>query len=164
MSVGLFGGNVAGIVQRYTVIEDPQVIPHVANMLASLGKTKNPEDIVHLSNLVKQTEPRPHQNRQNRQENILPPLVNPPKGEKEYLVHKFALENQRLQWAGVTLMKEEAVLIDVHLSAVAEKYKVKEIRFWGKILGIDLNYYVLQGVVGEVLTLEETPKGAEKRG
>lgn len=102
----LFGGNMgAGVVQRYTTLEDPQVIPHVANVLASLGKTKNPEDIVHLSNLVKQTEPRPHQNRQKRQENILPPLVNPVKGEKEYLVRKFTLENQRLQWAGVTLLK-----------------------------------------------------------
>jgi hypothetical protein len=164
MLASLFGGNPAAIVQRYTAIEDPQVIPHVANLLASLGKTKNPEDIVHLSNLVKQTEPRPHQNRQHRQENILPPLTHPTKGEKEYLVRKFTLENQRLQSAGVTLLKEEAVLIDLHLSAVAEKYKAREIRFWGKILGIDLNYYVLQGVVGEVLTLEETPKGAERRG
>jgi hypothetical protein len=31
---------------------------------------------------------------------------------------------------------------------VAEKNQAREIRFWGKILGIDLDYYVLQGVVG----------------
>lgn len=67
MLASLFGSNLASVVQKYTTLEDPQVIPHLANMLASLGKTKNPEDIVHLSNLVKQTEPRPHQNRQHRQ-------------------------------------------------------------------------------------------------
>lgn len=47
---------------------------------------------------------------------------------------------------------------------VAERFKAREIRFWGKILGLELDYYVLQGVVGEVPSLEETPKGAEKRG
>ena len=55
-------------------------------------------------------------------------------------------------------------MIDGHSSAVAGRHKAKEISFWGKILGIELNYYVLQGVVGDVLSLEETPKGAERRG
>jgi hypothetical protein len=164
MLESFFQNNLANLIEKYVVIEDPQVIPHLANMLASLDKTSAPGDIVHLSNLVKQTEPRPHHHHQKRQETLLPPLPLLTHSDKDYQLRKFSLENQRLQWAGQALLREEAALIDGHLAFVAEKHKAKEIRFWGKILGIDLNYYVLQGVVGEVPSLEETPKGAEKRG
>jgi hypothetical protein len=85
------GSNFASVVEKYTAIDDPQVIPHVANMLAAIEKTKSPEDIVHLSNLVKQTEPRPHLKSQHRQEAFLPSIPNPPKSDKEYQFKKFTL-------------------------------------------------------------------------
>lgn len=73
--------------------------------------------------------------------------------EKGYILKKFGLESQKLQWAGVSLTKEEVALIDEHLVELAERNGVKEIRFWGKILGSNLDYYVVQGVVGEMVTL-----------
>ena len=150
---------------KYELLDDPQVIPHLASMLATIKDTKTPEDIVHLSNLAKQTQPKPHHHKINIQE-VLVPLAQPSGKvqEKGYILKKFGLESQKLQWAGVSLTKEEVALVDEHLVELAEKNKVKEIRFRGKILGSNLDYYVVQGVVGEMLTLEDTVKGGEKRG
>lgn len=112
-------------IEKYTAVDDPQVMPHLSNILATLPKTKYPEDIVHLSNLVKQTQPRPHLPRQNRQEIPLLPFPQFAPSSKDYQIRKFGLESQKLQWAGYSLQREEIALIDAHLAAVAERYKAK---------------------------------------
>lgn len=145
--------DVSSMVQNYTIIEDPQVVSHVSSMLAMLGKTKAPGDIQHLSNLVKQTQPRQHTHYQPRQQLPISSISLSSNAPKDYQLRKFSLDTQKLQWAGYSLQQEEVALIDNHLATVAEKYQVKEIRFWGKILGFELDYYVLQGVAGEVISL-----------
>jgi hypothetical protein len=157
--------NLPALVQQFIMLEDPQVLPHLSNVLALIQKTKAPEDIMHLSNLVKQTEPRTHHHKKQLQEAFVSvPQPTKEKESKEYTIRKFSLESQKLQWAGYSLSKEEAALVDGHLLDIAEKYKVSEIRFWGKIFGTEFDYYVIQGVAGEIKALEEIVKGGEKRG
>lgn len=55
------------LVEKHTLLHDPQVLPHIANMLAFTKKTKSPEDLIHLSNLVKQTKPSVAQSKRPRQ-------------------------------------------------------------------------------------------------
>lgn len=40
------------------IVADDKVIPHLANILATVNNTPNAADIIHLSNLVKQTYPK----------------------------------------------------------------------------------------------------------
>lgn len=130
------GGVVSNVAEEFTLLKDHQVLPHLAKMLAKIKQTSAPEDTIHLSNLVKQTDPSPALFNTVRQELIVP-QANIQNNNKEYQVRKFSIDSQRLQWAGVGLTKEEVLLVDKHLSEVAERHKeVREIRFWGKILGL----------------------------
>ena len=36
-------------------------------------------------------------------------------------------------------------MIDKHLTLVSEIFKAEEVRFWGKILGSNKDYYIIQG-------------------
>ena len=42
-------------IERENAIDDPMVVPHVASMLAASKHTQHKADILHLSNIVKQT-------------------------------------------------------------------------------------------------------------
>ena len=56
------GGAVAEMkdkIEQSIAIKDPEVIPHMANLLASIDRAKDIGDIVHISNLVKQTSVKP---------------------------------------------------------------------------------------------------------
>lgn len=63
MLANLFTQGISGVVSdiadEYTLLKDHQVLPHLAKMLAKIKQTSAPEDAVHLSNLVKQTDPSP---------------------------------------------------------------------------------------------------------
>ena len=116
------GGVVSNVADQYTLLKDHQVLPHLAKMLAKIKQTSAPEDAVHLSNLVKQTDPSPVSLNTIRQE-LTVPQGNIQNKNKDYQVRKFSIDSQRLQWAGVGLTKEEVFLVDRHLSEVAERHK-----------------------------------------
>jgi radial spoke head protein 4A len=46
--------------------------------------------------------------------------------------------------AGVGLGREETFRVWLALKALVEKYPLESIRFWGKIFGIEQNYYVAE--------------------
>jgi hypothetical protein len=108
-------GVVSNIADEYILLKDHQILPHLAKMLAKIKQTSAPEDAVHLSNLVKQTDPSPVLLNTIRQELIVP-SANIQNTNKDYQVRKFSIDSQRLQWAGVGLTKEEIILVDKHLS------------------------------------------------
>lgn len=109
MLAGLFTQGIGGVVSKvaddYTLLKDHQVLPHLAKMLAKIKQTAAPEDAVHLSNLVKQTDPLPSLLNTIRQE-LTVPQANNTNTSKDYQVRKFSIDSQRLQWAGVGLTKE----------------------------------------------------------
>lgn len=115
-------GVVSNVAEEYTLLKDHQVLPHLAKMLAKIKQTSTPEDSVHLSNLVKQTDPSPVLLNPIRQE-LTVPSANIPNKNKDYQVRKFTVDSQKLQWAGVSLTREEVFLVDKHLSEIAEKHK-----------------------------------------
>jgi len=56
------------------LLDDPTVLPHLANMLAAVNSTKTPGDVIHLSNIVKQTHPNLHQKHQIKNMEISTPI------------------------------------------------------------------------------------------
>ena len=42
-------------IEKHFTLKDNNVVPHVANVLGSIEQAKTPSDIVHVSNMVKQT-------------------------------------------------------------------------------------------------------------
>ena len=40
-------------IERVNAIDDPKVVPHVADLIAASARSSHSGDIVHLSNLVK---------------------------------------------------------------------------------------------------------------
>ena len=46
-------------VQLHNLLKDPSVLPHLASLLSNIDKAKSPSDLVHLSNIIKQTQPNP---------------------------------------------------------------------------------------------------------
>ena len=65
-----------------------------------------------------------------------------------------------MKWAGLALPKEEVYMIDKHFALIANMFKAEEVRFWGKILGTEKDYYVMQGRSLQDGGLEDIPKGA----
>ena len=55
-------------------------------------------------------------------------------------------------------------MVDKHLSLVAEMFKAEEVRFWGKILGLNRDYYIIQGRTNSNGGMETIGREAEKRG
>jgi radial spoke head protein 4A len=68
-----------------------------------------------------------------------------------------------LRWAGIDLGEEECWRLRQALKRLVKEKSAKDIRFWGKILGSQKDYYVVEGV-GEAPEEEERPSDFEKRG
>ena len=55
-------------------------------------------------------------------------------------------------------------MIDKHLTLVSQMFKAEQVRFWGKILGTNKDYYVMQGRTTKDGGIQDVPKGSQKRG
>ena len=79
-------------IEQGVVMKDVEVVPHVANVLGSIDKAKNIGDIVHVSNIVKQTTVQPKVNLVKKVE-VPVPVVQVPKRERECVLVKFSGQN-----------------------------------------------------------------------
>jgi hypothetical protein len=68
-----------------------------------------------------------------------------------------------LRWAGIDLGEEECWRLRQALKRLVKEKGAKDIRFWGKIIGTEKDYYVVEGS-GEAADEEERPPDFEKRG
>jgi hypothetical protein len=136
------------------LLRDPAVLPHLAGILAIVN-TQNVGDVQHLSNLVKQTQTKGKDKGHKRGGGIPFPLQADVQTStnRDYIVGKVGVQGEKLRWAGYGLTREEISILENQLRTVGDKNQVKEIRFWGKILGTERDYYVLQGVTGNVPSL-----------
>ena len=150
-------------IQQHFVLKDNHVVPHVASVLGGIEQAKVPGDIVHVSNVVKQTSVEPAPIRFKTQE-VPVPIVKVSSRQRNCVLTKFSIQNEKLKWAGFSLPKEEVYMIDKHLTLVSEIFKAEEVRFWGKILGSNKDYYIMQGRSNVDGGLQDIAKGAEKRG
>ena len=66
-------------------------------------------------------------------------------------------DRQLLRWAGIDLGEEECYRLRQSLKKLVKEKSAKDIRFWGKIYGIERDYIVVEGV-GEAGEDEERPK------
>jgi hypothetical protein len=150
-------------VQGLDVLKDPALLPHLAHLLGSAYRLKKLEDVLHVSNVLKQTHTQLRPASATSSEVAVPVLKVPP-ADRPCLLPKFSAQHDKLKWTGIALPREEVYLVDKHLTFIAETQQAEEVRFWGKILGTVQDYYVIQGRVSKDGGLEDIPKGAEKRG
>lgn len=68
-----------------------------------------------------------------------------------------------LDWVGVSFGEDDTYCIGLSIKKLAENYKAKELRFWGKILTKNGDYYVAEGVTSN-LYADTVPANAEKKG
>lgn len=68
-----------------------------------------------------------------------------------------------LEWAGLGFGKEENFRLKVSLKNLGEKTDANNLRFWGKILCRDSDFYVAEGEVGKKFA-DEIPAEMEPRG
>jgi len=74
------------------------------------------------------------------------------KGKKEPVKKLGAVPNllddaKILEMAGISFGEEETYLLSKSLTKLAAKTNAKELRFWGKILGTQADYYVAEGLL-----------------
>lgn len=62
-------------------------------------------------------------------------------------VQDFTEEANYLEWAGVSFGRTEAFRIHLSLKHLAAKFPATQLRFWGKILGKEADYYIAEGVM-----------------
>ena len=89
------GGAVEGMkekIEQGVVMKDVEVVPHVANVLGSIDKARNIGDIVHVSNIVKQTTVQPKVSVVKNVE-VPVPVVQVPKKERDCVLVKFSGQN-----------------------------------------------------------------------
>lgn len=67
---------------------------------------------------------------------------------------------QYLEWAGVSLGKEDAFRLHLSMKRLAASQSVRQMRFWGKLLGKTRDYFVVEGTA----EAEEEEEEVEKDG
>jgi len=72
-------------------------------------------------------------------------------------------ERRMLSAAGIDLGEEETFRLQQALKSLVRDKGAKEVRLWGKIIGTQKDYYVVEGV-GEPNEDEDRPNDFEKRG
>jgi hypothetical protein len=53
----LSGNDLAKVIDQRSIIKDPKVVPHIANILSYVSKNKTEGGVQHISNIAKQTQP-----------------------------------------------------------------------------------------------------------
>ena len=57
--LGASADQLSAQIQLQNLIKDPSVLPHLSSILSNIDKAKSPNDLIHLSNIIKQTQPNP---------------------------------------------------------------------------------------------------------
>lgn len=57
----------------------------------------------------------------------------------------FILDLDLLAFSGIAFSPEQRASLQTSLIILKEQYKFKTIHFWGKILGINDDYFIVQG-------------------
>lgn len=57
----------------------------------------------------------------------------------------FSLDLDLLAYSGAVLSPEQRTSLQTALVILKEQYKFQTIHFWGKILGINDDYFIIQG-------------------
>jgi len=59
-----------------------------------------------------------------------------------------ALENEMkyVNKLGLTLNMEEKLKIEINIKEITEKFQFDQVLFWGKIKGIEKDYYIIMGL------------------
>lgn len=70
---------------------------------------------------------------------------------------------QMLEWAGINFSEREWYKIRIAMKKLLVENKCEFIRFFGKIYGIDSDYYIMQGIVKDY-PMKNPPKHVESRG
>jgi uncharacterized protein YbaR (Trm112 family) len=65
--------------------------------------------------------------------------------EKRAAVPDFFAQAEMWASVGVGLLPVENIYVAASLKQVAIKFPVMKVRFWGKIFGLDANYYIIEG-------------------
>lgn len=100
---------------------------------------------------------------------LLSEKVELPPQDKKYvkkqkcIIGDFLEQSQMLQWAGISFGENETYRIYKSINRLAKISGAHSLRFWGRILGKDKDYYVVEGVLNEVEELD-IPKNYEQRG
>lgn len=53
-------------------------------------------------------------------------------------------EATALEWAGVGVTKEEAFRLMLSMKKLTDKHPLKSVRFFGKIMGLHNDYYIVE--------------------
>lgn len=69
-----------------------------------------------------------------------------------------------LEWAGITFNKVEWYKIKLSIEKLLQETKAISIRFWGKIYGIESDYYILQGILPVYSNMPYLTPNYEKPG
>lgn len=63
-------------------------------------------------------------------------------------------EAQMFEWAGISFGEEETYRLQKSIKKLAVMSKARQLRFWGKIYGVEKDYYIVEG---ELQHEEEAP-------
>ena len=75
----------------------------------------------------------------------------------------FSNEAPYFAWAGVNLGDDTSRLVTQTMRRLASKVKPKTLKFWGRVLAREQDYYVIQGTVNP-FSADILPEGMEKVG
>jgi radial spoke head protein 9 len=57
----------------------------------------------------------------------------------------FSLDIDLLAYSGIVFSPEQRASLQTSLILLKDQYKFKTIHFWGKILGVNDDYFIIQG-------------------
>lgn len=73
-------------------------------------------------------------------------------------------DRELLRWAGIDLGEDESLRLQNSLKKLMKEKAARDIRFWGKILGTEKDYYIVEGNGDAAEEEAERPSDFEKRG
>ncbi|EGR34905.1 radial spoke head protein, putative [Ichthyophthirius multifiliis] len=82
---------------------------------------------------------------------------------QQILFPDFYNENAMLEIAGINFSEEESQIIQMSIRRLADQKQASQIRFWGKILCQQQDYYIAEGITANE-NADTLPKDCEKKG
>ena len=83
--------------------------------------------------------------------------------DKTFIIPNVMDEARIFEWAGISFGEEETYKLSKALKRLATLSGASRLRFWGKILGVNRDYWVIEGVL-DAAEEERSHWSQEKRG